>query len=77
MEVAISAPANEDIRLLVRLVPGEGDNPAVPGEDYVDEPVEVTITQGTASGVAMIQLLRNDNMTEARSLDVTVSRIGA
>ena len=77
VQVSISAPANEDIRLLVNLVPGEGDNPAVPGEDYVDEPVEVTISQGTASSVATLQLLRNDNMTESRSLDVTVSQVGA
>ena len=77
VQVSISAPASEDIPLLVSLVPGEGDNPAVPGEDYVDEPVEVTISQGTTGSVATLQLLRNDNMTEARSLGVTVSRIGA
>lgn len=77
VQVSISAPASEDIRLQVSLVPGEGDNPVVPGEDYVDEPVEVTISQGTTSSVATLQLLRNDDMTEARSLGVTVSRIGA
>ena len=77
VEVAISAAASEDIRLLVSLVPGEGDNPAVPGEDYLDESVEVTISQGTSSSVATFQLLRNDNMTEARSLGVTVSQVGA
>lgn len=76
IEVAISASANEDIRLLVRLVPGEGDNPAVPGEDYVDAPVEVTISQGASSSVATLELLRNDNMTEPRSLGVTVSLVG-
>ena len=76
VEVAISAPANEDIRLLVQLVPGEGDNPAVPGEDYLDEPVEVTISQGTSSSVATLQLLRNDTMTETRSLGVNVSQVG-
>ena len=76
VQVSLSAPASEDIPLLVSLVPGEGDNPAVPGEDYLDEPVEVTISHGTTSSVATFQLLRNDNMTEARSLGVTVSRIG-
>ena len=74
--VALGAPASEDIHLLVSLVPGEGDNPAVPGEDYLDEPVEVTISQGTTSSVATLQLLRNTNMTEARYLGVTVSRVG-
>ena len=77
VQVTLSAPASEDIRLLVQLVPGEGENPAVPGEDYLDEPVEVTIGQGTTSGVATIQLLRNSDMTEARSLGVTVSRVEA
>ena len=76
VEITLSAPASEEIRLLVRLVPGEGENPAVPGEDYLDEPVEVTIGQGTTSSVATIQLLRNDNMTEARSLGVNVSLVG-
>ncbi len=77
VQVAISAPASADIRLLVSLVPGEGDNPAIPGEDYLDEPVEVTISQGTTGSVATLQLLRNDNMTESRSLGVTVSQVGA
>lgn len=77
VQVSISEPASEDIRLLVSLVPGEGDNPAVPGEDYLDEPVEVTISQGTSSSVATLQLLRNDNMTEARLLGVTVHRVEA
>ena len=76
VQVTLGVPTGEDIRLLVSLVPGEGDNPAVPGEDYVDEPVEVTISQGTTGSVATLQLLRNDNMTESRSLGVTVSRIG-
>ena len=70
-------PASEAIRLLVQLVPGAGENPAVPGEDYLDEPIEVTISQGNTVGVATIQLLRNADMTEARSLGVTVSLVGA
>ena len=77
VEVTLSAPVSEEIRLLVRLVPGEGENPAVPGEDYLDEPVEITIRHGTTSGVATIQLLRNSDMTEARTLGVTVSRVEA
>ena len=77
VEAALSTPAREDIRLLVSLVPGGGDNPAVPGEDYVDEPVEVTILRGATLGVATIQLLENSDMTETRSLGVTVSRVEA
>ena len=77
VQVTLRAPASEDIPLLVSLVPGEGDHPAVPGEDYLDEPVEITIRQGGAGGVAMFQLLHNADMTEARSLGVTVSRVEA
>lgn len=77
VQVTLSAPASEDIPLLVSLVPGEGDHPAVPGEDYLDEPVEITIRQGDAGGVATFQLLHNGDMTEARSLGVTVSRVEA
>ena len=77
VEITLSAPVSEAIHLLVQLVPGAGDNPAVPGADYLDEPVEVSIGQGATSGVATIQLLRNADMTEARSLGVTVSLVGA
>ena len=77
VQVTLSAPASEDIPLLVSLVPGEGDHPAVPGEDYLDEPVEITIRHGTTSGVATFQLLHNADMTEARPLGVTVSRVEA
>ena len=77
LEITLSSPAREEIHLLVHPVPGAGENPAVPGEDYLDEPVEVSIGQGATSGVATIQLLRNDNMTESRSLGVTVSLVGA
>lgn len=75
VEITLSSPASEEIHLLVHLVPGEGENPAVPGEDYLDEPVEITIGHGSTIGVATIQLLRNDDMTEARSLGVTVSLV--
>ena len=38
VEVSLPAPASADVRLTVRLAPGSGDNPAVAGVDYVDEP---------------------------------------
>ena len=77
VEITLNSPAREAIDLLVQLVPGEGENPAVPGEDYLDEPVEITIDQGSTSSVATLHLLRNNTMTEARSLGVTVSLVGA
>ena len=73
VEVSLAMPATEDVRVSVRLVPGSGTNPAVPGVDFVDEPVETTIRQGTTSSVVSMPLLWNDDLTEARRLGITVS----
>ena len=73
LKVLLPAVAPEDIRVVVRLVPGDGENPVVAGEDFVDEPVETTIRKGTASSTVSITLLRNDNMEQPRSLGATVS----
>ena len=47
VEVSLSAVTSHDLDLVVTLSPGTGDNPAVPGVDYIDEPVPVTIRAGT------------------------------
>ena len=47
VEVVLPAPAPEDIGLSIRLAPGGGDNPAVAGEDYVDEAIGATIAEGS------------------------------
>ncbi len=73
LEVLLPAAAPEDIRVVVRLAPGSGDNPAVAGEDFVDEPVETTIRKGAASSAVSITLLRNDGMEQPRSLGARVS----
>ena len=73
LEVVLPEPAPINIRVEVRLVPGNGDNPAVSGEDYIDEPIEITIVQGSTSGQVFIRLLRNSEMRENRSLSATVS----
>lgn len=75
LEVQLEAAAPEDIRVVVRLAPGSGNNPAVAGEDFVDEPVETTIRKGATSGRISIRLLRNDAMQESRSLSATVSLV--
>ncbi len=76
LEVSLPSAAPEDIRVEVRLVPGSGENPAVAGEVFIDEPLDLTITKGTVSGRVSIQLLRNDEMRETRSLGATVSLAG-
>ena len=74
VEVALSAPAAEDVRLTVRLAPGSGDSPAVAGVDYVDEPALVTIPRGATTGRATFRLLANPALATDRTLTVTVSR---
>ena len=72
VEVALSAPASEDVRLSVRLA-GGGDNPAVAGVDYVDEPALVTIPRGATTERVTFELLPNPEPT-TRYLTVTVAR---
>ena len=56
-------------------MPGSGDNPAVPGVDFIDQPVQLVISQGASSGRVSIQLLRNDDQQENHSLGATVSLV--
>ena len=74
VEVALSAPASADLRLSVRFAP-VGDNPAVAGVDYVDEPVVVTIAKDATSARATFRLLDNPALTTDRTLRVTVARV--
>ena len=75
VEVLLASPATADTRLAVRLVPGGGGNPAVPGEDYVDETVRVTIARGTASAVVSFRLLDNPGLETPRTLSVSVAAV--
>ena len=72
VQVTLPGPVSEDTRVYVQLMPGDGDNPAVPGEDYVDEAIEVLIASGQSTGTATIELLHNPDMTEVRSLSAVV-----
>ena len=74
VEVSLSSPATADVRLTVRLAPGSGDNPAVAGVDYVDEPAALTIRQGAMSGRVTFRLLDNPALDTGRTLTVTVTR---
>ena len=75
LEVVLPAAAPKDIRVEVRLTPGSGPNPAVAGEDFVDEPVPLTIPAGAARGRVSVRLLSNDGQRENRSLGATVSPV--
>lgn len=73
LEVWLPGAAPEDIRLLVHLVAGDGPNPAVAKEDFVDAPVETIVRKGTVRSIVSIKLLMNDSMEAPRSLSATVS----
>ena len=72
MEVSLASPVSHDARLMVRLMPGEGDNPVVPGRDYVNEPVEVIVPAGARRAEFSIRLLLNPDMTRTRTLSAKV-----
>ena len=73
IEVVLPDVTSSDLDLIVTLAPGTGDNPAVPGVDFVDEPIPVTILAGTSSAVVTVQLPLNAQLNEARSLLATVA----
>ncbi len=73
VEVSLRDAVPQDVKVIVRLVPGPGKHPAVAGEDFFDEPVETTIREGTKSTVVSIPLPRNQHIQEVRSLGVTAS----
>ncbi|MYA87503.1 MAG: hypothetical protein F4X97_03460 [Boseongicola sp. SB0662_bin_57] len=75
VRISIPEPLSDDLRLVVRLVPGSGTDPAVPGEDFVDEQHHVTIEQGDLTADAWLQLLHNSDMETARSLAVEVASV--
>ncbi len=73
VRVSIPAALSEDLHLVLRLAPGSGENPAVAGEDFVDEPIEVTIVRGETSAEASFRLLHNAGLQTPRTLAVEVS----
>ncbi len=70
--LSLSTIAREDVRVRVRLVPGGGANPAVPGEDFHDEIVEATIRQGTRNTVVSLPLIRNNGIRNPRRLRIII-----
>ena len=46
IKVSLPVPASAEERYLLRLQPGDGDNPAVEGEDFNGEPILVRLNKG-------------------------------
>ena len=73
LEVLLSQVTPRDLSVVVILAPGTGDNPAVPGVDFSDEHIPVTISAGRSSGVVTVQLPLNADLDESRCLQANVA----
>ena len=72
IKVSLPAPASAETRYLLRLQPGDGDNPAVEGEDFNGEPIIVRLNKGERETIITADLIRNGGMQEPRSLGVSI-----
>lgn len=72
LEAELPAPACDRLMVTARLIPGEGNHPAVPGVDYNDSPIDITIVEGQRRGVAHVTLLYNAALAEERSLSAEI-----
>ena len=72
IKVSLPAPVSAETRYLLRLQPGDGDNPAVEGEDFNGEPILVLLNKGERETIVTADLIRNGGMQEPRSLGVSI-----
>ena len=56
VQVTVPAPVTRATRVRVRLMPGSGASRAVPGVDYTDTPIEITIPSRAATGGARVRV---------------------
>jgi len=73
MKVSLARPAARDLFYELRLRPGDGENPAVEGEDFNGAPILLRIPRGKTLEVVSAQLLLNDDMQTPRSLGVSIA----
>jgi len=73
MKVSLARPAARDLFYELRLRPGDGENPAVEGEDFNGAPILLRIPRGKTIEVVSAQLLLNDDMQTPRSLGVSIA----
>ena len=73
IKVSLSRPASEDLRYLLHLQPGEGNNPAVEGQDFSGDPIVVFLSKGESERIVTVNLVRNNSMEAPRSLGVTIT----
>ena len=78
VEITLSSPARKEIDLLVQLGPGRGRE-SCGARRGLPRRARLTsrLAKAPPAAWSRFQLLRNSTMTEARSLGVTVSLVGA
>ena len=72
LEVILPEAVSENSDFVVQLVPGGGHNPAVPGLDFDDAPIPLTVKRGEKRGTAFAKLLFNEGQTQTRTLAAKV-----
>ncbi len=75
IEILLPIVTPVDLDLVATLEPGAGDNPAVPGVDFVDEPIPVTVHAGASppGGTAPTAVTRPKAPTDALGLKLQLA----
>ena len=76
LQAQVANAVANPVRVVVQLMPGEGANPAIAGEDFPAEPIEIVIAQGATVGVAEVDLPMNPNLKSRRTVRVEIIEVG-
>ena len=76
LQAQVADAVANPVRVVVQLMPGEGANPAIAGEDFPAEPIEIVIAQGATVGVAEVDLPLNPNLKSRRTVRVEIIEVG-
>ena len=76
IQASVAAPAANELRVLVQLSPGGGENPAVAGEDFPVAPIEIVIAQGSTAGVVQVAIPINPEIKSERRLRAEIIQVG-
>ena len=76
IQASVAAPAANELRVLVQLSPGGGENPAVAGEDFPVAPIEIVIAQGSTAGVVQVAIPINPEIKSERRLRAEIIKVG-
>ena len=76
IQASVAAPAANELRVLVQLSPGGGENPAVAGEDFPVAPIVIVIAQGSTAGVVQVAIPINPEIKSERRLRAEIIKVG-